>query len=132
MKIHEKKARADLAEEIIFIILNVVFIFMLIFFVLRMSNSTAITEEIYAKKIALTIDSMMPGTEVNISLSKVIESAKRNKYSGNIIEPGDFTNNNLITIKAVDGGGYSFYYFSALNDLSFSLNLKEGVLTIKS
>jgi len=124
-----KKANVSLLEKVIFIVLNMVFFLALIVFISRMSSGSSNIEEVYAKNIALSIDAMESGTQVNISVSEVYSAARKNKFSEFPIVIQD----NVVTVKAIRGTGYGFRYFSNKN-VSFQIDKSvEGqeVLSIK-
>jgi hypothetical protein len=110
-----KKADQPLLETVIFFILNLFFFAALLFFIVRVSSGDAIMEENYAKTIALTIDSMKPGSEVWIDLQLLYDAADKNKFDKNEVIKFDFTKH-LVTVKVRPGAGYSFHYFSNLAD----------------
>ena len=70
-----------LAENIIFIILNLVFLTILIVFVVSKSQSPAMMEEEMAKQIALLIDSAKPVTIMTINVESALSKAKNNNYN---------------------------------------------------
>lgn len=108
-----KKADQPLWETVIFVILNIFFFAALLFFIIRVSSGDAIIEENYAKTIALTIDSMKPGSEVQLNLKLLYDVSDKNKFDRNSVLTFDLEKN-LITVKVRTGSGYSFHYFSNL------------------
>ena len=98
------------AENVIFFILNLVFIIMMLIFVARTGSGASIYEEIYAKKIALMIDEAKAGTTIEIDIAKLIEVAKKNDAQAkfNIDEE-----NKKVSVYLAQGGGFSFNYFSS-------------------
>ena len=97
-----------LAENIIFIILNLVFLTILIVFVVSKSQSPAMMEEEMAKQIALLIDSAKPVTIMTINVESALSKAKNNNYNQDII----FKQKNIVTVKLRDKGGYSYSFFN--------------------
>lgn len=129
MLMKNKKAEEQPAyEEIIFLILNLVFFGLLLFFVIRTASGDAVTEERYAKAIALAIDNMQPATEMRISLNKLIERADKNKISNDPVNV--ILNDNVVLVKISRGGGYSFKYYTLIKEASLSQDKK--ILTIKT
>jgi hypothetical protein len=118
-----------LYEQIIFIALNVFIFSALLFFIWRSTSDVSVAEEIMAKKLALIIDGMKPGMEVNMSLAsfyKIMEKTNFNEFPIKI-------ENNLVTVKAEAGVGYSFRFFSDLSPLvSINRNDINKTLTIKT
>jgi len=115
-----KKAETTLVEQVIFYVLNLFFIISLMIFVYNSVSGASITEERYAKTIALSIDSLKPGTEFNISISKLYELAEKNKIS----EPVISIQNNLVSVKVSKSGGYGFQFVSS-NDFIYEINRQE-------
>lgn len=103
-----------LTENIIFIILNLVFFTILILFVFNQSDSAALREEETAKQISLLIDSAKPGMILRINAEELLNKAADNKYSQKII----FSSGNSVTVKLRDNGGYSYSFF---NDVDVSI-----------
>ena len=58
-----------LTQNIIFIVLNLVFLSILVVFLFSKMGSAAILEEKYAKQIALILDSAEPGMIISLFLS---------------------------------------------------------------
>jgi heme/copper-type cytochrome/quinol oxidase subunit 3 len=122
-----KKAEAGnvLLGQVIFIILDVVVFSMLIFFVFSQTSGQGVLQEEAAKKIALAVDSMEPGTILTFSLEKEFEMAEKKGIENFFSQNSD---TNTITINLGSSNGYSYRYFSEFDELIFSLN--EGDKTI--
>ncbi|MBI4116391.1 hypothetical protein HY449_01465 [Candidatus Pacearchaeota archaeon] len=121
-----------LAENIIFIVLNLVFLTILIVFVVSKSQSPAMMEEEMAKQIALLIDSAKPVTTIKINVEDALSKAENNNYNQDII----FRQKNIVTVKLRDKGGYSYSFF---NDADVSIfpdtsesEIKNYVITINN
>lgn len=112
-----------LAENIIFIVLNLVFLSVLILFIYSKTGSEAILEEKYAKQIALIIDSARPGMEILLNMEDAI-AAKSNGFNESIVR----VVGNTVTVKLREKGGYSYSFF---NDVSlggvYSVNIEKDV-----
>ncbi|MEK6882691.1 MAG: hypothetical protein AABY22_23920 [Nanoarchaeota archaeon] len=63
-----KKSQGFLTENIIFIILNVIFFSLMFLFLARVGTDTSTIEKVYVRQIALAIDEMKPGTEIILFL----------------------------------------------------------------
>jgi len=102
-------------ENVIFIILNVLFLAILILFLLRQGQGAILLEQSYAKQIALFIDSAKPGMTIILDMGKAKGLAEKNglKFEEIIINA-----NNIITVKLSEDGGYSYSYF---NDVDVSI-----------
>ena len=99
-------------EEVIFVLVNLVFFSMLFFFVYNTSHSIFLTERLYAKEIALSIDSAKPGTQINIDISDLYKVASKNNFD---INNAFYFKDNLVSVKVSQGEGYSYYYFTDYN-----------------
>jgi len=128
--IKNKKANETITEQVIFIVLNLMIFAALLFFVYRTSSSEAGIEENYAKKIGLAIDSLKPGTEMNISISEIYNFLEKNKIDDQPILL-DYPNN-LLTVKISSKTGYTFHYFSELKEGSVTIDKTNKLLIIKT
>ena len=70
-----KKRGQILAENVIFIVLNLIFLAILVLFIYSKSGSEAILEEKYAKQIALIIDSAKPGMNISLNMEDAYKKA---------------------------------------------------------
>jgi len=128
--IENKKAGAWLSGTTVFLIANVVFFGIIFLYVSKFGTGADLLEKTYARQIGLTIDSLRPGTEVNISLDELY-GHKNPRFNGEpvIID----TSKNLVTV-ILDGGstGHSFYFFTKLNDGSDFIEIKNNILRIRT
>ena len=120
-----------LTGEVIFLVLNIVFISILIIFVLSRTNSSAFLEEQYAKEIALMIDSSKPGMILHLNMEDAISKAESNNIAAADIVK---ITGNVVTIKLKEKGQYSYSFFNNVsaeksNYLDTSNN-KEWVFAI--
>lgn len=115
-------------EQIIFLVLNIFIFSALLFFVWRSASDVSVAEEIMAKKLALIIDGMRPGTEVNMTLVNFYKIMEKNNFKEFPIK----IENNQVNVRATSGKGYSFEFFSNLtpvisinqNDLNKTLSIR--------
>ena len=112
-----KKRGQILVENIIFIILNLVFLAVLILFIFSKSGSEANLEEKYSKQIALIIDSARPGMTIHLNMEDAIKKTKENLGEDRIDEIVSISGN-TVTVKLREKGGYSYSFF---NDVSVSI-----------
>jgi len=106
-----------LIGDVIFLVLNLVFLTILIIFVVSKTNDAARLEEVYAKQAALIIDSAKPGMTIYLDMKKGIEKAiDENQNIASLIT----INENVVTVKLRDKGGYSYSFF---NDVDASVYL---------
>lgn len=101
-----------LTENIIFIILNLVFFAILALFLFSKTSDGANLEEKYAKQIALIIDSAEPGMVINLDMEDALKIAAKEN-----IKPEDVVkiNGNIVTV-FLEKKGYSYSFF---NDVKF-------------
>ena len=97
-----------LLENIIFIVITLVFLSILILFIYKQSSGVSHLEQSYAKQIALFIDSAKPGTSVFLDMHEI---SKEKWFSENF---GDsvFINKNIVNVKFSEKGGYSYSFFN--------------------
>ena len=100
-------------ENVIFIILNILFLAILILFLLRQGQGAIILEQSYAKQIALLIDSAKPGMTIILDMSKAKELAEKKgiEFKDIVIKT-----DNIITVRLSEKGGYSYF-----NDVNVTL-----------
>jgi len=103
-----KRGSSILAENLIFIILNIVFISILIAFIFLRMNSASTTEEIYAKQIAMMLDAVEPSTQIVIGMEDAFGMAEKNNYNGKIVD----IQGNIVTVRLREKGGYSYPFFN--------------------
>ena len=106
-----------LTENIIFIVLNLVFLSILILFLFTKMGSSAVLEEKYAKQIALIVDSAKPGMVIHLNMEDAIETALD---EGRNLKEVVLIHDNIITVQLREKGGYSYSFF---NDVQVDANL---------
>lgn len=109
-----KRGENILTENIIFIILNLVFLGILILFIFTKMQTAANLEEVYAKQIALMIDSAQPITDITFDMKDGFDTAKDEGYAGKLVSISE----NVVTVRLRDDGGYSYSFF---NDVDVSV-----------
>jgi len=109
-----KKRGQILVENIIFIVLNLIFLTILILFIYSKSGAEAVIEEKYAKQISLLIDSAKPGMIIHLNMEDAIEKANDNNWDKNKIVS---INGNTVTVKLRESGENSYSFF---NDVKVS------------
>ncbi len=103
-----KRGANILTENIIFILLTLIFFAILITFIFSRTTSAVLIEEELAKQTALIIDSAKPGMIIKINVEEAIAKARSENYHENIIKIKD----NLVTVQLRDKGGYSYSFFN--------------------
>jgi hypothetical protein len=118
-----KKRGAILVENIIFIVLNLIFLTILVLFVYSKAGGAVLLEESYAKNIALLIDSANPGKngiDIYLNMEKGIEKATKEEWG---VEKVVSIDNNIIRVKTTKDSGYEYVFF---NDVSVSAQFDKA------
>jgi len=103
-----RKRGQILVENVIFIILNLVFLTIMILFIVKQGAGAAILEQSYAKQISLIIDSAKPGAIIKINMLDAKEVAEEKGISfEEIVTHKD----NFVTVKLSEKGGYTYSFF---------------------
>lgn len=110
-----KKRGNILTENVIFIVLNMLFLTILFLFLFSKMGGVGVLEEKYAKQIALVIDSAKPGMNISLNIKDAVEKAKDENYKEKIV----FIQDNIVTVRIKEGKGYSYSFF---NDVELSKN----------
>src|SRR3989338_752568 len=106
-----KKAASPVIENIIFIVLNIMFFSMMIVFVARASSSAAVLEQAYAKQTALIIDSAKPGMSILVYMEDALKAAKKNGVKAEDIVKIDRAESR-VAVKLSKRGAFSYRFFS--------------------
>jgi len=110
-----KKGDTFLQENVIFILLNLVFLSILLLFLYSRGNGAIVLEQSYAKNIALLIDASTPIMEMKLDMSKAFDLAEKNGIPRNEIVT---IQDNLIKVKLSADSGYEYSFF---NDVDATL-----------
>ncbi len=117
-----KKADNILVENIIFLVLNVLFFAILIIFLARQGQGVVLNEEIFAKKIALIIDNAKPDSDIIIDFSKAVEIAQKKNFDiSKIVTITD----NIIKVQLSEKSGYSYSFFNSVEANAFLLDINN-------
>ena len=113
-KISRNKKGQILIENVIFIILNLIFLSIIILFLNRQATGEVVLEESYAKEIALMADYAKPEMIIKIDMEKGMKIVEDNglDFADAVKIDND---NNLIYVKIRDKGGYSYSFFNEVN-----------------
>ncbi|MBS3093893.1 hypothetical protein J4456_04920 [Candidatus Pacearchaeota archaeon] len=113
-----KKSETLLMEYLVFILLVLIFIVGVTSSVIRVTNNTAIHEQILAKQLMLLTNKAEPGMTIKIDLTHYYNIAAKNKFRESVIS---FDNSaKQLTVRLIDGKGYSANYF---NDVLIAWNI---------
>ena len=108
-KLSKNKKGEILTENIIFLILNLVFLSILAVFLFSRTASVAVLEERYSKQIALALDAAEPGMIIYLEMKDAIKIAEKNSIKPETIVT---LRNNVATVRLRDGEGYSYSFFN--------------------
>ncbi|MCK5043897.1 hypothetical protein KAR52_02760 [Candidatus Pacearchaeota archaeon] len=97
-----------LVENIIFIILNLIFLTILMVFLFSKMGSVAVLEEMYAKQIALTLDSAEPGMEIHFNMENAFDKKEK---EWDVLQMVNIQEN-VVTVKLQEKGGYAYSFFN--------------------
>jgi len=119
-----KKRGNIIMENLVFIILNLVFFGIIILFVATKMSSPFVMEEKYSKSLALMIDASKPGMLITIDFSDAIAQAKKNGISKEAIV---HITGNVVNVNVVGKNGYSYSFF---NDVLVNSYFDEDKLVL--
>lgn len=108
MKGWKKKAEL-LVGNVVYIILNLVFLAILILFIMKQGAGAVVLEQSYAKQIALLIDSAKPGMVLKINMEDAKELAESNNIA--FLQTVKIEDN-LVIVQLSQKGGYSYSFFN--------------------
>ncbi len=112
-----KKRAQILVENVVFIVLNLIFLTILILFIYSKSGGEAVLEEKYSKQIALLIDSAKPGMVIHLNMEDAIEKAKE-EWGEDKVSKIVSVKGNIVTVKLREKGENSYSFF---NDVDVSV-----------
>ena len=117
----DKRGANILMENIIFIVLNLVFLAIILLFVFSRMGASAVLEEKYSKQIALIIDAAKPEMIIDLNMEDAVKKANKEGQLPDRIVSKD---GNVILVKInPKGKGHSYSYF---NDVDVSINYVKG------
>ena len=119
------KRATILVSNIIFIILNLVFLTIVILFILQQGKGITTLEESYAKQIALIFDSAKPGMDIFLNFEEgaaVVRNKMGSQFlQGNLFKQEVVTfDKNVVTVKLDKTNNRKGYSYSFFNDVNFT------------
>ena len=105
-----------LIENVIFIILNIIFVSILILFLFKQGSGAGLLEQTYSKQIALMIDSAKPAMEIKLNIEKMQKVAEKNKFDFKDVVS---ITGNVVNVKIRKKGGYEYYFFNDVEAKAF-------------
>lgn len=107
---------AILVENVIFIILNILFITILALFLFRQGNGAVVLEQSYAKNIAFLIDSAKPVMEIKLNMEDAIGLAEKNGVNRDDIVK---ISGNVVLVKLSEKSGYQYSFFNNVDATAY-------------
>lgn len=126
MKIKLNKKGDILIENVIFIVLNVIFISILILFLWKQGSGAVLLEQSYSKQIALIIDSAKAPMEIKLNMEKLFEISQKNEMD--FSEVAAITGN-IVKVKLSQKGGYEYSFFNDVKVEAFPEKNSENEYT---
>ena len=105
-----------LIENVIFIILNIIFVSILILFLFKQGSGAGLLEQTYSKQIALMIDSAKPAMEIKLNLEKAQKIAEENKID---FKEAVSITGNVVNVKLSQKTGYEYSFFNNVETKAF-------------
>ncbi|MEM4605923.1 MAG: hypothetical protein QW103_02730 [Candidatus Pacearchaeota archaeon] len=113
-----KNKRADIIYPIvIFIVLNLIFMSIMLFFINKVSSEALRYEEVYAKKIGLMLNRAEKGDFFEINITDLIKNAQKNGMDYKFMQEEMIIINqfeSLVQIKTKKEGGFVYPFFSKI------------------
>lgn len=126
----KKRGSTLLLSTIIFLVLNLLIFTTVFLFVRNIGNGSLVYEQGYAKTIALAIDKARPGMEINLSFSKGVEIAEKNKISEegmkNLVRVDNQKNKVLVSLSS-----RSMYSMEFFTDYYIETEIKKDRLILR-
>jgi len=123
-----KKGVDLLSENIVYLLLVVLFLVGMFLAVDRVGRQVTLYEQVYAKQIALIIDKTEPGMDIEYRNFKMFSLAAKNNAPQNIIEIDN--QNNIVTVRLSQGNGYHYEFFNDV-DVVWNIIPKNNTITLK-
>jgi hypothetical protein len=121
-----KKRGTILVENIVFIILNVLFLAVLVLFLMKQGSGAIVLEQAYAKQIAMLVDSAKPVMEIKFDMEKGKKLAEDNgiDFSSAVRITG-----NTVRVRLSERGGYIYSFFNDVSVEPYALKDEKGKYT---
>ena len=121
-----KKRGTILVENVIFIILNLLFLSVLVLFLVKQGSGAIVLEQTYSKQIAMVADSAKPVMLIKMDMEKGKKIAEENGIGFNEVVKID---GNTVTVKLTEKGGYSYAFFNDVEVSSYADKDEKGDYT---
>jgi predicted permease len=116
-----KKGEENIAEPIIFIILNLIVFFTLLVFVANSSDGKYMAEQYYAKQIASFINEASPGMNLLVNMEELFEDYEKDFKSGKIQKEDILkidNENGIVYFSLNQQTAYSYRFFNNVKVIS--------------
>lgn len=120
----DKKAVDLFMENLVYLLIVVIFVAILWFSLMRVGSNSGFYEERSSKQIALLIDKALPGMSFEIEAYEMEKIARKNKFEGNFLKIDN--NKNIVNVRLIEGKGYDYYFFNNVNVLWDEKNYETG------
>ncbi|HPJ86509.1 MAG TPA: hypothetical protein PLU55_00165 [Candidatus Pacearchaeota archaeon] len=118
-----KKRGAILVENVVFLILNLLFLSILVLFLVKQGSGATVLEEAYSKQIAMVINSAKPGMVIRLDMDKGRKIAEEKGFDfGNSV----IIENNVVYVQLTPDGRYSYAFFNNVDVSSRALKDEKG------
>ena len=116
-------------EEVIFVVLNILFIGLIIFFASRASSGALALEEFYAKEIALLIDASSPEQIMKIDITEAKKVSEENNIN---LEQIIKIREGFVFVKLSQSGNYKFPFFNdvLVSDLKYETDESGNIYVV--
>ena len=113
-----------LMGNIIFIVLNLMFLTILFLFITQQGSGLVLLEQSYAKQIALIVDSAKPGMDVFLDFEKGFEKIEESFGRDYDLDRDKIiqVNNNIVTVKLDNDDRRKGYSYSFFNKIDFDIS----------
>lgn len=112
-----------LVENIIFLVLNMMFITILVLFLIKQGSGAVVLEQSYSKQLALLIDSSNPSIEIKLNMEKGMKISESNEIDfGDVVK----ITGNSVNVKLTEKGGYSYSFFNDVQVIAYPERNSEG------
>jgi hypothetical protein len=121
-----KKRGTILVENIVFIILNVLFLSVLVIFLLKQGSGAIVLEQAYSKQITMLIDSAKPVMVIKLDMEKGKNIADdRGIEFSNVVK----IKGNEVSVRLSEKGGYTYSFFNDVLVTASALKDEKGEYT---
>lgn len=124
--IKKSKRGTILVENIIFIILNLLFLTVLVLFLIKQGSGAIVLEQAYSKQIAMLVDSAKPVMLIKMDMDKGKSIAESNGINfGSVVS----ITGNMVSVKLTEKGGYSYSFFNDVDVSVYPDKAENGAYT---